>query len=119
MMQRGRIFEHTKIHVIAWCAESGGFRPIDANLLAGVGAVLQKTLPEGGICPCLCNQTGPCGRSDRLGPLGEPAMILRGEKAVLDRKLPYGDLQDFELSDFFHRWCRLVIVAAAALFVGS
>jgi hypothetical protein len=52
-MQRWRIFEYTKIHVVTWGAESGGFRPIDTDLLAGFNGVLQETSFESGGDPCL------------------------------------------------------------------
>src|SRR5713226_1110471 len=117
MMQPRRIFEHAKIHVVAWGAEPGGLRPVDADLLAGLDAVLQETRLETGVRPCLRDQAGARGRSDRLGPFGEPAMVLRGKQAMLDRKLPHGNLQNLEVSDLFHRWRRYMIVAIPGVFV--
>src|SRR5262249_18023510 len=110
-------FERTEIHVITRRAEPGGFRPVDADLLAGPGAVFQKARLEGGVCPCLGDQTGARGRSDRLGPFCEPAMILRGKEAILDRKLPQCNFENFEVSYFFHRWRRFMLMAAASVFV--
>src|SRR5882672_12862318 len=117
MMQPRRIFEHAKIHVVAWGAEPGGLRPVDADLLAGVDAIDQETRLETGVCPCLRDQARAGGWSDRLGPFGEPAMILRGKEAMLDRKLPHGNLQNLEVSYFFHRRRRFMIVAIPGVFV--
>ncbi len=45
-------------------------------------------------------------------------MILRGKnEAMLDRKLPHGNLQNLEVSYLFHRWRRFMIVAAPGVFV--
>src|SRR6266566_8390741 len=44
-------------------------------------------------------------------------MILRGEEAVLDRKLPHGDLQNLEVSYLFDHRRRFMIVATAGVFV--
>ena len=44
-------------------------------------------------------------------------MILRGKEAMLDRKLPHGNLQNLEVSDLFHRWRRFMIVAIPGVFV--
>src|SRR5260370_23705288 len=117
MMQPRRIFEHAKIHVVAWGAEAGGLRPVDADLIAGLDAILEETRHETGVCPCLRDQARARGRSDRLGPFREPAMILRGKEAMLDRKLPHGNLQNLEVSYLFHRWRRFMCVAVPAVFV--
>src|SRR5258708_6127153 len=44
-------------------------------------------------------------------------MILRGKKAVLDRKLPHCNLQNLEISYFFDRRRRFMIVATGGVFV--
>src|SRR5258707_2057919 len=91
MMQPRRIFEHAKIHVVAWGAEPGGLRPVDADVLAGLDAILQETRVEAGVCPCLRDQARARGGSDWIRPIGEPSMIFRGKEAMLDRKLPHSN----------------------------
>src|SRR5260370_30175496 len=44
-------------------------------------------------------------------------MIFRGKEAMLDRKLPHGNLQNLEVSYLFHRWRRFMSVAVPAVFV--
>src|SRR5215470_11753923 len=44
-------------------------------------------------------------------------MIFRGKQAVLDRKLAHRNLQNLEVSNFFHHRRRFMRVATVAMFV--
>src|SRR5262249_55259565 len=101
------------MRVVAWGAESGGFRPVDADLQAGLDGVLHSTGFERRVSPYLGNQSRAACRPDRLGKLGEPSMILRGKETMLDCKLPHCNLQNLEVSYFFHHWRRWVNVLSA------
>src|SRR5258708_31569142 len=114
MMQPWRIFEHAKIHVVAWGAEPGGLRPVDADVLAGLDAILQETRVEAGVCPCLRDQARARGGSDLLGPFGEPSMILRRKEANLDPKLPHRQLPNLAMRYFFPRLRTFVSVDVPA-----
>src|SRR6516165_2894408 len=115
MMQCRRIFEYAKIRVVARRAESGRLRPVDADLLAGFGAVLQETGLEGGVRPCFGDQARARSRTDGFGPFGEFPVVLRGEEAMLDRKLSHGDLKNLIVGYFFHHRRGFVLVAVAGV----
>src|SRR5258708_23867328 len=66
MMQPRRIFEHAKIHVVARGAEPGGFRPVDADLLAGLDAVLQETRLETGVHAFATKREPAAGPTDSV-----------------------------------------------------
>src|SRR5580704_10296197 len=115
MMQGWRIFKHVKFHVVARSADSRRFCPIDADFFAGFDTVLQSTGLESGVGPRFRDQSRTRSWSDRFRPLSEPPMILRGEKTMLDRQLPHGNLQNLVVSYFFHHRRRFVMGVSTGL----
>ena len=71
-----------------------------------------------GVEPRLGHQTGSGRRADLLGELGEEAVFLGGEDALLDAQLAQRDLQDLEVGDLVdHRLDGPVVVVVVVVVV--
>ncbi len=95
----------------------GSSQSTPTSLLAVIGSASASAL-EVGIEPGAGHQSGRGGRTDLLGELGEAAVLLGGEDALLDAQLAQRDLEDLEVGDLVdHRLDGAVVVVVVVVIV--